>query len=278
MSISKTTITVKDFSVTGETFELLYEAERDLWRTTPVPKNLDQYYESEDYISHTDAKRNFLEVLYASVKRKNLQKKTQTIENQVIKGKKLLDFGAGTGDFVKFAQQRGFDAIALEPNVLASEKAQQKGLSVFNSLEQIKDSRFNVITLWHVLEHLPNLDRDIKSLLALLEDDGLFVVAVPNYKSWDAQHYKSYWAAYDVPRHLWHFSRKSIRTIFEEQHCQVVKEIPMRYDAFYVSLLSEKYKGNILRMPVAFLKGLYSNLHAMFTGEYSSMIYLIRKK
>lgn len=271
-------MTIKDFSVTGETFELLYEVERDLWRTTPVPKNLGQYYESEDYISHTDAKRNFLEVLYASVKRKNLQKKAQAIENQIVKGKKLLDFGAGTGDFVKFAQQRGFDSIALEPNVLASEKAQQKGLSVFNSLEQVKDRRFNVITLWHVLEHLPNLDRDIKSLLALLEDDGLLVIAVPNYKSWDAQHYKSYWAAYDVPRHLWHFSRNSIRIIFEEQHCQVVKEIPMRYDAFYVSLLSEKYKGNVLRMPVAFLKGLYSNLHAMFTGEYSSMIYLIRKK
>ena len=269
---------VKDFSVTGESFELQYEKERDLWRTEPIPNNLDRYYASSDYISHTDAKRNLLEVLYATVKQKNLRKKLQVIENQKVKSKTLLDFGAGTGDFVKFAKQNGFDPIALEPNALASEKAKQKGLTVFNALKQIKDRSFHVITLWHVLEHLPNLDGDIASLLSVLEDDGLLVIAVPNYKSWDARHYKTYWAAYDVPRHLWHFSRNSIRSIFEKQHCQVIKEIPMRYDAFYVSLLSEKYKGNFLRMPTAFLKGLYSNLHALFTGEYSSMIYLIQKK
>ncbi|MEM8763009.1 MAG: class I SAM-dependent methyltransferase [Bacteroidota bacterium] len=278
MSTSKSNMVIKDFSVTQETFELRYERERDLWRTEPVPKNLDQYYASENYISHTDSKRNISEVLYASIKQKNLQKKIQIIENQEVKGRKLLDFGAGTGDFVKFAQHNGFDSIALEPSALASEKAQQKGLTVFNSLEQIKDKFFNVITLWHVLEHLPNLDRDIETLLSLLEDDGLLVIAVPNYKSWDARHYKTYWAAYDVPRHLWHFSRNSIQTIFEQYQCQVIKEIPMPYDAFYVSLLSEKYKGNFLRMPTAFLKGLYSNIHGMFTGEYSSMIYLIQKK
>ncbi|MEO0505287.1 MAG: class I SAM-dependent methyltransferase [Bacteroidota bacterium] len=278
MSTSKKNMVVKDFSVTGESFELQYEKERDLWRTEPIPNNLDRYYASSDYISHTDAKRNLLEVLYAAVKRKNLRKKLQVIENQQVKEKTLLDFGAGTGDFVKFAQLNGYDPIALEPNTLASEKAKQKGLSVFNTLEQIKDRSFNVITLWHVLEHLPNLDGDIVSLLSVLEDNGLLVIAVPNYKSWDAQHYKTYWAAYDVPRHLWHFSRNSIRSIFEKQHCHVIKEIPMRYDAFYVSLLSEKYKGNFLRMPTAFLKGLYSNLHALFTGEYSSMIYLIQKK
>ncbi|MEL7124507.1 MAG: class I SAM-dependent methyltransferase [Bacteroidota bacterium] len=278
MSASKTNLIVKDFSVTGETFELRYEKERDLWMTEPAPKNLDKYYASDDYISHTDAKRNFLEVLYASIKRRNLRNKTQVIDNQRSKQKRLLDFGAGTGDFVKFAQQSGFDSIALEPNALASEKARQKGLTVFNSLEQIKDRSFNVITLWHVLEHLPNLISDIESLLSLLEDDGLLVIAVPNYKSWDAQHYKNHWAGYDVPRHLWHFSRTSIQTIFEKQHCQVIKEIPMRYDAFYVSLLSEKYRGNFLRMPAAFLKGFYSNVHAMFTGEYSSIIYLIQKK
>lgn len=269
---------VKDYSVTKETFELRYEAERDLWITEPIPKDLERYYDSADYISHTDSNRNFLEHLYAKVKSRNLKNKLQIIDNQDVTKKSLLDFGAGTGDFAKFAMANGYDATALEPNTLAREKAKQKGISVFQSLEQLKQMRFDVITLWHVLEHLPNLDEDIASLLKLLEDKGLLVIAVPNYKSWDAKHYKSFWAGYDVPRHLWHFSRNSIQTIFEKHHCEVVKEIPMRYDAFYVSLLSEKYKGNFMAMPAAFFKGLYSNLHARFTGDYSSVIYLIQKK
>ncbi|WP_422349592.1 class I SAM-dependent methyltransferase [Flagellimonas sp.] len=268
----------KDYSVSNEEFDLLYDSELDMLVTQPQPEDLFRYYESEAYISHTDAKTSVVDKLYQLVKRFNLGRKIQIAENQNIRSKSLLDFGAGTGDFLATAKERGFEVYGVEPNQKARDRAKQKGIELSESLSNLKGSKYGVITLWHVLEHLPNLDGQLEELKELLEEDGLLVVAVPNYKSFDAKHYKSHWAAYDAPRHLWHFSRTSISKLFERHQMEVIQTHPMIFDSFYVSLLSEKYKGNKFYFFKAFAIGLWSNMSAWFSKEYSSVIYLIKKR
>ncbi len=267
----------KDFSVSGEAFELYRDEDLDMLVTKPHPDNIERYYESEDYISHTDAKKSFTDSMYQLVKVKNLKNKIQIIENQLNKAKNLLDLGAGTGDFLISAKKSGFKVTGVEPNDKARQLAHEKGVELQSNLEGISGQKFQVITLWHVLEHLPNLEEQIKTLVELLEKDGVMVIAVPNFKSFDAKHYKSHWAAFDVPRHLWHFSKTSITKLFARHQMEVVKIKPMWFDAFYVSLLSEKYKGNKLYLLSAFFVGLWSNLKAVFTKEHSSLIYILKK-
>jgi len=268
----------KDFSVSGKPFELHRDEELDMLVTKPQPQNLAPYYESEDYISHTDSKSSFTDRLYQLVKAKNLKNKVQILENQVSIPENLLDLGAGTGDFLITAQKSGFSVTGIEPNVKARKLAEQKGVHLLPSLKDVSGQKFQAITLWHVLEHLPDLGSQIKTLVNLLEEDGVLVIAVPNFKSYDAKHYKSHWAAFDVPRHLWHFSKTAISKLFAKHQMEVVKIKPMWFDAFYVSILSEKYKGNKLYLATAFFVGLWSNVKAIFTKEHSSLIYILKKK
>ncbi|MDF0706897.1 class I SAM-dependent methyltransferase [Flagellimonas okinawensis] len=267
----------KDFSVSGEQFELFWDETLDMLVTKPQPKNLESYYESEDYISHTDSKSSFTDRLYQLVKLKNLRNKIQIVDNQINERKNLLDLGAGTGDFLITAQDFGFQVTGVEPNDKARKLAQEKGIGLLPNLQGVSEQKFQAITLWHVLEHLPNLDEQITTLVNLLEEDGILVLAVPNYKSYDAKYYKSHWAAFDVPRHLWHFSKTSIAKLFSPHQMEVVQIKPMWFDAFYVSLLSEKYKGSKLYLVKAFFIGLWSNLSALFTKEHSSLIYILKK-
>lgn len=162
-------------------------------------------------------------------------------------------------------------------NEKANEKTAEKiGERVYQNLEDLPDKRFSVITLWHVLEHVPNLTEYIQMLKSRLKPNGTLIVAVPNFKSFDAKHYKQYWAAYDVPRHLWHFSKISIKLIFEPVGLEIVKVKPMYFDAFYVSLLSEKYKTGKQKLFRAFFIGLWSNIAAWSTKEYASHIYILK--
>jgi 2-polyprenyl-3-methyl-5-hydroxy-6-metoxy-1,4-benzoquinol methylase len=268
----------KDFSVSGETFELFKDENLDMLVTRPQPENLSTYYESEDYISHTDSKKTFLDKLYQYVKRINLKNKVQLVDNQLNKLKSLLDIGAGTGDFLLFAQTKGFQVVGVEPNPKARQLSSEKGIPLLEQLGAVADQKFDAITLWHVLEHLPNLDQQITNMVSLLNDDGVLVIAVPNFKSYDAKHYGSYWAAFDVPRHLWHFSKTSITKLFDPHGLEVIAIKPMWFDSFYVSLLSEKYKGNKLYWLSAFFIGLASNVSAIFTKEHSSLIYILKRK
>ena len=268
----------KDFSVSKENFELLFDAELEMLVTHPQPDDLASYYESEAYISHTDSKASLTDRLYQLVKRHGIRKKIQLIENQIVKSKKLLDFGAGTGDFLAESKSKGFKISGIEPNERARANAEKKGIPLFKDATEIQNETFDVITLWHVLEHLPNLDGQLEQFNTLLNPNGTLIVAVPNYKSYDAKLYGSHWAAYDVPRHLWHFSKTSIIRLFDKHNMEVVSIKPMIFDAFYVSLLSEKYKGNKLYLINAFFVGLWSNLRAYFSKEYSSLIYIIKKK
>nr|WP_299071570.1 class I SAM-dependent methyltransferase [uncultured Allomuricauda sp.] len=274
----KSYLKTKDFSVSQESFELLYDSELEMLVTHPKPKDVNPYYDSEGYISHTDSKASLTDRLYQKVKQYSLKKKIQLIDNQSYKSKKVLDYGAGTGDFLAKVNSMGFEGEGIEPNGKARAKAAEKGIELQENITSLKVKKYDVITLWHVLEHLPDLNKRIGDIEALLEEKGTVVVAVPNYKSYDAKHYKQYWAAYDVPRHLWHFSKASIIRLFDRHGFEVVSIRPMLFDSFYVSLLSEKYKGNKLYLISAFFVGLWSNISAFLTKEYSSLIYVIKKK
>jgi len=269
---------VEDHTVSHQKFDLHYDARLDLLHTHPQPAldELGAYYESEDYISHTDAKRSLFEKAYHWVKKRALNQKIQLLEKQQPNKGTLLDMGCGTGDFLQVAHQAGWQVQGIEPNKKARQIAASKGVTFLTGTPEAKDQQFDAITLWHVLEHLPNLEAQIKELQRLLKPSGTLVIAVPNYKSFDAGYYKQFWAAYDVPRHLWHFSKTSIQRLVEHVGMEVVSVRPMKFDSFYVSLLSEKYKTGKMNYPKAFWVGLYSNWKGSQTKEYSSHIYVIK--
>ncbi len=269
---------VKDHLVTGEEFSLLYDSERELLVThpQPTPEQLPKYYKSDAYISHTDRKKGVVEFLYQSVKKKALQKKIQLITSLLSGAGDLLDIGAGTGDFLKQAKNNSWTISGVEPNQGARKLAQEKEIELKESLTDFKGIKFDVITLWHVLEHLPDLEGTINEIEKLLNPGGILIIAVPKYKSYDAKYYKRYWAAYDIPRHLWHFSRDSLKKIFSKKW-NLIKTKAMIFDSYYVSLLSEKNKTGKQNLLKAFLVGLISNITALKTKEYSSLIYCFEK-
>lgn len=275
---SEVYLKVKDYSVSGEEFELLMDEELQLLKTHPQPvgENLSEYYESEDYISHTDGKRTFFEKLYHTVKQKALNDKVKLVTKYKPGKGTLLDIGAGTGDFLAIAKKNGWHVIGTEPNEKAKNIAKTKGASFTDSIASIEDNTFDAITMWHVLEHVPDINQQISELKRILKPDGVIIIAVPNFKSYDAKYYKQYWAAYDVPRHLWHFSKTAIQKLFAVKNMEVIKIIPMLFDSFYVSLLSEKYKNGKMNFVKGFLIGLKSNTKAKRNLEYSSLIYIIK--
>ncbi len=273
----KSYLKTKDYSISGEEFELVYDESLDMLVTRPQPQELDKYYLSENYISHTDASKTLIDKIYQAVKKYSLWKKVQLINKYCLEEKTLLDVGAGTGDFLLKAKNRNWKVEGVEPNNEAKMLAKEKGIDLYSGLGTLVDRKYNVITLWHVLEHLPNLDNQIKQLVSLLDENGTLIIAVPNFKSFDAEYYQKYWAAYDVPRHLWHFSKRSIEKLFSDHDMKVVKTKPMVFDAFYVSLLSEKYKTGRQNYFRAFTIGFLSNLKSLNSKEFSSHIYILKR-
>jgi len=271
---------VIDHSVTKEEFELIENLEFGMLVTSPQPatSELAKYYETEEYISHTDTKRNLFEKVYHLVRKYAIKNKVALLNKEQTKGS-LLDVGCGTGDFLNAAKNNGWKVTGIEPNekarVIANTKTDNK---VFDTLklESLPTESFDVISLWHVFEHLPELENHIQVFKKLLKPNGSLIIAVPNHKSFDAKYYKEFWAAYDVPRHLWHFSQNSIKRLFDKFQMNVIKTLPMKFDAFYVSLLSEKIKTGKQNPFNAFLIGLRSNLKAKQSSEYSSLIYVLK--
>lgn len=268
----------RDFLVTQENFELVHDSKTDMLVTKPVPKDLSKYYDPNNYISHSDDSNSLLEKIYQLVKKYTLNKKVQLINHYTNQEKKLLDIGCGTGEFLIHAKNKNWETVGVEVNNQARQKASNKKIDTFKSLDNLNNQKFDVITLWHVLEHLPNLEDQILKIKSLLEKNGTLIIAVPNYKSYDAKYYKQFWAAYDTPRHLWHFSQKAIKTIFAEKNLIVKDTLPMYFDSYYVSLLSEKYKNGSSNYIKAFYRGFVSNLKAKSTTEYSSLIYVLKKE
>jgi 2-polyprenyl-3-methyl-5-hydroxy-6-metoxy-1,4-benzoquinol methylase len=271
-------LTVKDFSVSQEIFELFHDEVLDMLITHPQPSLdvLGKYYESADYISHTDSKRSIFEKAYHFVKNIALKNKLNLINSYQPSKGLILDIGAGTGDFLNVAQNVGWKTVGVEPSDKAKAIAKNKGVSFVENTSELESHTFDVISMWHVLEHVPNLEEQIKELKRLLKPSGTLIVAVPNFKSFDAKHYGNFWAAYDVPIHFWHFSKTAIQKLFAKENMTLEKVLPMKFDSFYVSLLSEKYKTGKMNYFKAFFIGLQSNWKAKQKMEYSSHIYILK--
>lgn len=278
ISNKKHFLTVIDHSVSKETFDLYYDQDLDLLITSPQPslENLGRYYESNDYISHTDSKRSLFEKAYHFVKGIALKNKLNLINNCNSAKGNLLDIGAGTGDFLLTAKQNGWNTIGVEPSEKAKGIAINKGIQFSEATQDLESHSFDVITMWHVLEHVPNLEIQIKELKRLVKPNGTIIIAVPNFKSYDANYYGKFWAAFDVPIHFWHFSKTAIQLLFEKENIKLEKVLPMKFDSFYVSLLSEKYKNGKMNFVKAFWIGLVSNWKAKSSSEYSSHIYVLK--
>jgi 2-polyprenyl-3-methyl-5-hydroxy-6-metoxy-1,4-benzoquinol methylase len=271
-------ISTKDYFKSQEAFDLVLDSSREILITTPqpAPEDLAGYYQSQAYISHSNTQKGIVPFLYTMVQKWSLKNKTNLINSLSNHKGTLLDIGAGTGNFCETSKQNSWDVYGVEPNKNAREIAAKKNIFLHQSIEDFKGQQFDVVTLWHVLEHLPDLENTITAIQKLLKPKGVLIVAVPNFNSFDAKHYKRFWAAYDVPRHLWHFSQNSMSQLFSE-NMKLLKTKPMIFDSFYVSLLSEKYKtGNSFAIKALWI-GFLSNISALSTKEYSSLIYCFKK-
>ena len=219
--------------------------------------------------------------IYHKVRNHTLTQKTNWVQSLFTGHKgQLLDVGAGTGAFAHSMLNKGWKVTALEPDAASRQKAQENyniNLLPIEELFQLEPAKYEVITLWHVLEHVENLEEYISTLEKLLTKNGTLIIAVPNYKSYDANYYSKFWAAFDVPRHLWHFSETSISKLFAPVNLKVEKTLPMKFDAYYVSLLSEKYKCGSMKPISALYRGFVSNIKAIKSKQYSSLIYVLKK-
>ena len=268
----------KDYTVSKESYEVMLNQEYEMLVTSPIPVDLENYYKSEDYISHTDSKKSLLNKVYQTVRNYTLNKKLALINSFETEGKNILDVGAGTGDFLKVCKTNGWNTFGIEPSSSARNIAESKNVILGEKLEDIHNKKFDVISLWHVLEHVENLKDYISNLKKLLKENGKLIIAVPNFKSYDANYYKEHWAAFDVPRHIWHFSQTAIKKLFSEEDMIIEKTLPMIFDSYYVSLLSEKYKSGKMKPLSSLYRGFISNRKARTTSEYSSLIYIIKNK
>ena len=270
---------VKDHSISKEEFEIKQCSNCSLLITTPRPEELSHYYQSDDYVSHSSKSTNLINKIYLVARTYTIKCKLNLVNSLQPKGS-ALDIGCGTGAFLSTLKKNGWKVTGVEPNNEARQKAtHETNQTIHSSYESIKD-QFTLITLWHVLEHLPNLDLALKKIYDLLEPSGVLLIAVPNHNSFDAKKYKDHWAGYDVPRHLWHFNQKSMVSLLQKHELKLDRIIPMKLDAFYVSMLSESYLNNghsLLNSLKGFFTGLFSNYIAMKTGQYSSLIYIAKK-
>ncbi|MBK7131017.1 MAG: class I SAM-dependent methyltransferase [Crocinitomicaceae bacterium] len=271
-------ITSKDFSVSGETFTIVSCGSCGFKFTNPRPveQSIGSYYKSDGYVSHSATKKGFVNKVYHLVRKYTLAKKVALI-NRLSKGRKLLDIGSGTGHFVAKAKLKGWDVKGLEPDTDARRIAQEVNSVALNDIIELHSlsEKFDIITLWHVLEHVYHLERDASKIASLLTDNGRLVIAVPNPESFDAQYYKEFWAAYDLPIHLYHFKKTDIIELLGRFDLELIDVLPMKFDSFYVSMLSEKYRGG--KLSRAILTGLKSNWLAG-TEKWSSQIYILRRK
>ncbi len=279
-TVLKNYINVKDYSNTQEEFTIVSCETTGFLFTNPRPeeKDISKYYDFEDYISHTNKQSDFISKLYQKVRTLSIIKKYKLI-SELVRSKKILDIGSGTGEFLYYMKSKGYDTYGVEIAKKARELSiKNHKLFIKDSLSSLKENNFDIITMWHVLEHVYDLDGYMKKIKSLLNDNGILIIAVPNHKCFDQKFYGKHWAGWDVPLHLWHFDKESMLKLSNKYGFEISSTHPLYFDSFYVSLLSSKYKYNSSKFVQSFIIGLYSNLIARFkTGEYSSLIYVLKK-
>lgn len=282
-------IKLKDYFLSREDFEIYECYDCKLLFTVPVPSEIGPYYKSKDYLSHNENRKGFIPKIYNKIKKINIKNKFKIVKNEIstyngndnnISSISLLDIGCGIGDFLHYAQEKGYNISGIEPTDDTRKSAEAKlGKKIMtpDKLQDISDNSYEVITMWHVLEHVADLKTEIHHLQRLLKKNGILVLALPNFKSFDAQFYKDKWAAYDVPRHLNHFSSVSIKNIFNVTSLHLIDIKPLKWDSFYISILSEKYCNHKDSFIKGIINGYKSNRKAKKSGEYSSLVYILKK-
>lgn len=273
---------LRDEFLTKEDFHICECLNCGLLYTMPRPDKdkIGDYYKSEEYYSHQENKKGFIPRVYERVKKTNLKHKYQLASKGLNVGT-LLDIGCGVGDFLHTAETHGWDCLGVEPSEDAKAIAQKrmKGKIISSEeLETLSDGSFDLITMWHVLEHVDDLKWQIAQLQRLVKSSGRVVIALPNYKSYDGQYYKELWAAYDVPRHLNHFNRNTLTKMFKTSGLELIKMDKLKWDAYYISYLSEQYKHHSLPLVRGVFRGWISNSKARRSGEWSSLVYVFEKK
>ena len=277
-------LTCKDHYVSGEQFEISECEGCGLKITNNIEpeENADRYYQSENYISHSNTSKGFINLIYHQIRRYMLGRKRRLIERlSKRKSGSLLDIGTGTGFFLNGMANHGWKVTGTEKSESAREFAREKfniHINTPSDINSFNGKQFNIITLWHVLEHIYNLNEYMEQLVRLMKDDGFLIIAVPNSTSFDARFYKKFWAAYDVPRHIWHFSPEQVKLLGEKHGLKLngIKKMP--FDAFYISILSERYRGT--KMP--FIRGVVTGKTAWFLSLFdhrksSSLIFIFKK-
>jgi len=273
---------VKDDAVSKETFRINQCTRCAFLVTSPRPEDQDlgKYYESDSYISHSDEQSTILYKTYQFAREIMLRRKWSLITKYAGKTRPhILDIGCGTGMFLQYCQKKGAITTGVEPSRSARKIASRNlKTDVLETIEQTT-AQYDVVTLWHVLEHIPNLNESLHQIKTHLQDQGTLIIAVPNAKSTDARYYTNRWAGLDVPRHLWHFTPETMRRLLSNHKLNVNAIYPMKLDAFYVSLLTEKYRLDRFTIPGiirAAYRGFISNISAS-PEEYSSLIYIVNK-
>jgi len=272
-----------DLSISKEQFSITKCRNCSFLFTNPRPslQEIGKYYQSEEYISHSNSTKGLINSLYHLVRTYTLNKKLNLINSFFPKKGNLLDIGCGTGYFLTKCKKDGWQIKGTEPEEQArthAEKATQT--SIYSNIEKIGGEKpFEVITMWHVLEHVHNLNEAFEKIVSLLKEKGKLIIAVPNPTSYDAKHYKMTWAAWDIPRHLYHFTPDTINKFLLKHKIKLVETKPMYFDSFYVSLLSEKYKGSnaLTGLCKGLLNGLLSNIKGRGKST-SSLIYICEKQ
>lgn len=274
----------KDHFTSGEDFDIFICNNCGFLFTMnpPVESEIGKYYNTRDYISHSDTKKGIINFLFHLTRNLMLYRKRNIVRKvSGLKSGILLDIGSGTGYFPAFMKKEGWVVTGLEVNDKARKYAIDKfdiNVITENEISKCKKGQFDCITLWHVLEHFHDPFKYTSDIIRLLKPGGLCLIALPNCSSYDAKYYGQYWAAYDVPRHLWHFNPSSFRIFSEKAGFVVEKLRNLPLDVFYISILSERYKGSKL----AFLSGMVKALPFAFLSVFrkrrsSSVIYILRK-
>lgn len=274
-------LTCTDYFVSGEKFQIKQCNSCGFKITGNIEDedNIGSYYQSENYISHSNTSKGLVNLVYHAVRKYMLGRKRRLVEKATsLKTGQILDVGTGTGFFLNEMKVNGWQVTGTEKSSDARDFA-KKEFNLENlpseKLFTLKDKSFDTITLWHVLEHIHLLNENMETFARLLKNDGKLIIAVPNHDSTDAKHYKEFWAAYDVPRHIWHFAPKQMKLLGEKHGFKMSLLHTMPFDSFYVAMLSEKYKKSKLALFKGIFYGKISWLNSIFNpAKCSSVIYV----